>query len=196
MPKEAKTSYNRPEIAVAYALCAERLYAGNPKFFTEQEACVPVLVHLLYQSLEISLKHIGRHFNLWPEYAPGVKGSLDRSHDLRKVANALQEIIPKTPLRVLMSFGGENPLGANFIGRMLTAAEFEDTRAAYNNRTLAYAEINSFTIFTSNTAEWIQAVKGLAQTLEKFVGLLEQIRAFTANAPVNASSSKPMPTEP
>lgn len=115
---------------MAYAICAERLFAGSPNMFVDEPASVPVLVHLLYQSLEVSLKHIGRYFNLWPKYTKGGEGSLDRSHDLDKLVKVLQAALPRYNIRVLLSGTvGQDHLGANFVGRMLASPEFKDTRS-------------------------------------------------------------------
>lgn len=177
MSQDKQSDYTRPEVALAYAICAERLFSGNPKIFTDEPATVPVLVHLLFQSLEISLKHVGRHFNLWPDYCVNKKKSLDKSHDVKALTYAIQAGFPNVHIRViLLAAVIDDRLGAEFIGRMLTAPEFEDTREAYEGRNLGYAQLKSFTIFSSNTAEWIQSVKEMSQNLGTFIRYLENIR--------------------
>jgi len=186
MSQDKQSDYTRPEVALAYAICAERLFAGNPKIFTDEPATVPVLVHLLFQSLEISLKHVGRHFNLWPEYFVNKKESLDKSHDVKALTHALHAGFPTVHIRViLLAAVIDDRLGAEFIGRMLTAPEFEDTREAYEGRILGYAQLKSFTIFSSHTAEWIQSVKEMSQNLGNFIRYLEIIRGSANKTPDN-----------
>lgn len=184
MPQDKQSDYTRPEVALEYALCAERLYACNPRISSDEPAAIPVLVHLLYQSVEISLKHVGRYFNLWPEHYLNKKESLDRSHDVRALANAIQVGFPNFHIRAMLLAAVINDrLGAEFIGRMLLENEFEDTRQAYKNRTLGYAQLKSFTIFSSNTADWIQAVKETAQNLGTFIRYLECLRDSADRTP-------------
>jgi len=179
-----KADYPLQEVAFAYALCAERLVASDPNVLNTHYGTVPVLVHLLYQSLEISLKRIGRRFQLL-----GGKDSKGRrldksSHDVKALVDAIQAGFPGYDFIALLSDAvTDDNLNADFLGRMLNADEFADTRLAYQKRTLGYAELKSFTIFTSHIQEWIKAVKDTAQNLEKFIGVLAMIREKPGKPP-------------
>lgn len=178
MPEAIKTDFTLQEVALAYALCAERLVANDPNVLNTHFGTVPVLVHLLYQSLEISLKYIGRRFHLLD--GKDIKGHRleNRSHDVKALADAIQVGFPGYDFVALLSAAvTDDSLNANHIGRMLTSDEFADTRRAYKRRKLGYAELKSFTIFSSHIQEWIRAVKDTAQNLDKFIGVLEMIRA-------------------
>lgn len=184
MPAAPKTTFSLQEVAFAYALCAERLVASDPNVLNTHYGTVPVLVHLLYQSLEISLKRIGRRFHLLGGKDSEGHRLENSSHDVKALVDAIQAGFPGYDFIAHISKAVEDDsLDANFLGRMLTADEFADTRLAYQNRKLGYAELQSFTIFTSHIKEWIKAVKDAAQNLEKFIGELEKIRANPKAAP-------------
>ena len=176
MPETPKTDFTLQEVAFAYAICAERLVASDPNVLNTHFGTVPVLVHLLYQSLEISLKQIGGHFNLLDGNDPKGRRLADQSHDIQALTVAIQSGFPgHDVLALLTATVSDDSLGTDFLAKMLTAPEFADTRLAYRKRTLGYAELQSFTIFSSHFQEWIRAVKDTAQNLERFIGLLELI---------------------
>jgi len=184
MTSRPKADYPLQEVAFAYALCAERLVAGDPNVLNTHYGTVPVLVHLLYQSLEISLKRIGRRFQLLGGKDSKGLRLYDSSHDVKALADAIQAGFPGYDFLVLLSAAvTDDTPNADFLGRMLTAEEFADTRLAYQKRTLGYAELKSFTIFSSHIQEWIKVVKDTAVNLEKFIGVLAMIRAKSGNLP-------------
>lgn len=188
MPAAPKTTFSLQEVAFAYALCAERLVASDPNVLNTHYGTVPVLVHLLYQSLEISLKRIGRRFHLLGGKDPNGLRLYDGTHDVKALVDAIQAGFPGYDFVALLSAAvTDDSLNANHIGRMLTADEFADTRLAYQERKLGYAEVQSFTIFSSHIQEWIKAVKDTAQNLEKFIGVLKMIR----DKPVKTPKAKP-----
>ena len=47
------------EAAVAYVLSAERMAGHGVDFLQANPACIPIFFSLLFQSLEISIKHAG-----------------------------------------------------------------------------------------------------------------------------------------
>lgn len=177
MPQGPKIRHPRQEVAFAYALCAERLIAGDPSILNTHLGTAPVLVHLLYQSLEISLKRIGSRFQLLGGKDPDDLNLENSSHDVRALADAIQAGFPEYDvLSLLTATVSDDSLGANFVARMISSAEFEETRIAYKNRDLGYADYISFAVFSSHIQEWIKAVKDTAQNLERFIDVLAYIR--------------------
>ena len=188
MSEAPKTDFNLQEVAFAYALCAERLVASVPNVLNTHYGTAPVLVHLLYQSLEVSLKRIGRRFQLLGGKDSKGLRLYDSSHDVKALANAIQAGFPGYDFVALLSATvTDDNLNANFLGRMLTGDEFADTRKAYLKRDLGYADLDSFTIFSSHVQEWIKAVKETAQNLERFIDVLAYIRT----KPVDSSKAAP-----
>jgi len=175
MPEVPKTEFTLQEVAFAYALCAERLVASDPSVLNTHFGTVPVLVHLLYQSLEISLKHIGNRLRLLS--GNDTSGHrLVRSHDVRALANAIQAGIPQGNLSLLLSAAADDHLGIDFIDKMLFAPEFEETRKAYEDRKLGYAQLKSFTVFSPYILAWISAIKNIAKNLDKVIGWIDFTR--------------------
>ena len=194
-PAGPKKSYSLQEVAFAYALCAERLVASDPDVLNTHYGTVPVLVHLLYQSLEISLKRIGRRFQLLGGKDSKGLRLYDGTHDVKALADAIQAGFPGYDFVALLSAAvTDDSLNANHISRMLTSDEFEDTRTAYRERDLGYADLDSFTIFSSHIQEWIKAVKDTAENLEQFIGVLKFIRAgLPPNPPPSDTPSSVAP---
>lgn len=183
MPEAPKIRHPRQEVALAYALCAERLVAGDPNILNTQLGTVPVLVHLLYQSLEISLKRIGSRFQLLGGKDPDGLNLENSSHDVMALARAIQAGFPEYDvLSLLTATVSDDSLGANYVARMIMSAEFEETRVAYKNRDLGYADYKSFAVFSSHIQEWIKAVKDTAQNLEKFIDVLAYVRTKPADS--------------
>lgn len=171
-----KKSFSLQEAALAYAICAERLVINDPHVLNTHYGTVPVLVHLLYQSLEISLKHIGHRFHLLNgKDSEGRR--LHHSHDVESLAKAIQAGFPGYDFMTILSAAvTDDSINLNFIGRMLLSDELKDTRTAYQNRTLGYAELDSFPIFASYILEWVKAVKDTAENLENCIEALKIIR--------------------
>lgn len=51
--------FSLDEAAVAYAVAAEHMFGNDATFLNNNPAVVPVFVSMLFQSLEISIKHAG-----------------------------------------------------------------------------------------------------------------------------------------
>ncbi len=80
-------------------------------------------------------------------------------------------------------------LNANYISRMLTSDEFPDTRSAYLERDLGYADLvlHHFLIAHSNGSKR----SNTAVNLEKFIGVLAMIRAKSGNLPKTTPYERP-----
>ncbi len=59
--------FNLREAAIAYAKGAERILGEDTSFLNDNQELIPVFVSLLFQSLEISLKHLGIEAKLFSE---------------------------------------------------------------------------------------------------------------------------------
>ena len=55
------------EAAIAYALSAERIFDNDCEFLNANPHVIPIFVSQLFQSLEISIKHVGIASGLFTE---------------------------------------------------------------------------------------------------------------------------------
>ncbi|OGV55833.1 MAG: hypothetical protein A2X49_11615 [Lentisphaerae bacterium GWF2_52_8] len=64
----APREFTLQEAAIGYALTAERIYSGDVNFLnSNNQSIVPIFVSQLFQSLEISIKYVGRETNVLRE---------------------------------------------------------------------------------------------------------------------------------
>ncbi len=79
--------FNLQETATAYAKGAERILGEDATFLNGNKEVVPVFVSLLFQSLEISLKHLGLEANLFTEQEARDKKLTKNGHGINEIAN-------------------------------------------------------------------------------------------------------------
>ena len=173
------------EAAVAYALAAERIFGNDAAFVTANPAVVPVFVSMLFQSLEISIKHAGIESGLFTMQE--ARSRQNRSgHGLKElVALAVEKIggNPFDPIIMAMTFSNSDDRSAQFICEMICGRDLENTRDAYGSRRLGYGEVyeGDFAIINP-IGEWIQAVKRTALNLPKTIDILSQWRTSASTS--------------
>lgn len=176
--------FTREEAALAYALAAERLLGGDPSFLDGHRPIVPVFVTLLFQSLEISIKHIGIASGLFTEREARTR-SVRSGHGIQELATLAVDRLqgkPFDPLVQALTISQTTPLHAEIIRKMINGAEFERTRGSYAARKLAYGEVvdGDFAI-VDDVVTWVAAVKATAIDLPRIVSVVSQWKS-TAGA--------------
>ena len=168
------------ESAMAYAVCAERIFSGNDGFLEANQQAIPIFVSHLFQSLEISIKHAGIEstlFTMEEARAPEKRSG----HDIRQLATLAVEKIggkPFQPIVMAMTFFNANRKSEEIIRQMICGEKLEKTRECYASRCLGYAEVaaGDFAIINP-VSDWIEAVKQTASNLQYTVNILRQWRA-------------------
>ncbi|MGA9537617.1 MAG: hypothetical protein WBR24_17065 [Desulfobacterales bacterium] len=163
--------------AVAYALAAEHMFGNDPTFVNANPAVVPVFVSMLFQSLEISIKHAGIESGLFTMQE--ARSRQNRSgHGVKELAALAVEKIggdPFDPIIMAMTFSVSGGRSARFIREMICGRDLENTRNAYCSRRLGYGEVyeGDFAIINP-IGEWIDSVKQTALSLPKTIDILSQ----------------------
>ena len=178
MVKQPDYIFGRAEAALAYALCAERLFGRDATFLDQHAALVPIFVSHLFQSLEISIKHAGIESKLFTEdEARGNRRKRLNGHEIEELAKLATERLGGDsfePLLMAMTSAGEATT-KSVLREMISGPRFGPTRACYRRRDLGYAEVSSgsFQILYP-IPEWIRSVKQVALDLDKTVQVLSQ----------------------
>ena len=165
------------EIALAYAKSAERLFGGDTEFLNSNQEVIPVFVNMLFQSLEISIKHAGVEAKLFT--LKEVRKRQHRSgHGIKEIATLAVEKLggdPFTSIITAMTFSCTNQHAENIIRQMVCGEDFEKTRNVYATRYLGYGQIKNgdFSLITP-IEDWVESVKQTALNLPKTIDILTQ----------------------
>jgi hypothetical protein len=175
MSKTNNHMFGLDEAAVAYALVAENMIGNDASLINANPAVVPVFVSLLFQSLEISIKHAGVESGLFT--IQEARNRQNRSgHGIKELAALAVENLGGNlynPIIMAMTFSNAGDRSAQFIHKMICGKKLEKTRNAYASRRLGYGEVyeGDFAIIEP-IGEWIASVKQTALNLSKTVDIL------------------------
>jgi len=179
MNKTGHHMFALDEAAVAYALAAENVVGNDASFVNANPAVVPVFVSMLFQSLEISIKHAGIESGLFTMQE--ARSKQNRSgHGVKELAAlAVEKLggVPYNPIIMAMTFSNTGDRSAQFIREMICGKALEKTRATYASRRLGYGEVYEGDFATIEPlGEWIASVKQTALNLSKTAEILSQWR--------------------
>jgi len=185
MTTAAAHMFNLEEAAIGYGLAAERMFGNDASFLNDNPAIVPIFVSMLFQSLEISIKHAGIESGLFT--IQEARSRQNRSgHGVKELAALAVEKLggdPFAPVVTAMTFNNTNSRSYTFILKMIASREMEKTRDSYASRRLGYGEVveGDFALITP-VAEWIEAVKQTAVGLPTTIQILQQWKASPSNS--------------
>jgi hypothetical protein len=185
MDGQTEHMYTGFEAATAYAIAAERIFAGNGAFLNANSCVVPIFVSNLFQSLEISIKTAGIESGLFS--LQEARGRENRSgHGIKELAALAVEKLggdPFDPIVTAMTFSDINGRSAAFVRRMICAPELEKTRDSYASRRLGYGQVaeGDFGLIHP-ISEWIESVKRTAAGLPTAVQILTQWKVSSSKS--------------
>lgn len=185
MSKIEKHMFSLDEAAMAYVLAAERLFEPDGEFISSQSAVVPLFVSMLFQSLEISIKHMGIESGLFT--SSEARRRENRSgHGIEELARLAVERLggnPFHPVIMAMTFANRGNHSADVIKEMINGDRMEKTRGSYASRQLGYGEIHEgdFALIYP-VADWIDSVKQTVMNLPKTIEILSQWRSSASNS--------------
>jgi hypothetical protein len=167
------------EAAVAYALCAERIYGSSPAFLNANAVVIPIFVSQLFQSLEISIKHACIESKLFT-LKEARNNKTGKGHGIKELAELAVERLGGfkgdfSSIVNAMTFLNTGDNAVDIIHEMICGEEFEDTRSSYSTRSLGYAEVSDgdFAIIHP-IPNWIDTVKQVAANLNSSICVLSQ----------------------
>lgn len=161
--------FNLQEAATAYAKGAERILGEDEKFINDNQEVVPVFVSLLFQSVEISLKHLGIEAKLFSEQEARDKKLTKNGHGIREIADLINARLGTNrdyPVVMALTAGLSNSQASIILHKMIFAPEFDVTRHSYKSRNLGYAQLKPGELALFNRKKpWVVAVRNVADNL-------------------------------
>ena len=166
------------EAALAYAKSAERILGENACYLNENEEIIPIFVSFLFQSLEISLKHIGIKSNLFTEKESRDRELTNNGHGIEKLASLSSSRLGANTNHALvtaMTYRSKESNAVDIISQMIGGEKFEPTRKSYNKRGLGYSEVTAgdFQVI-SDLKAWVKSIKEVAENLQETVNIISQ----------------------
>ena len=178
--------FNLHEAATAYAKAAERVLGDDADYLNRNEELVPVFVALLFQSIEISLKHLGIEAGLFTEQEARDKKLTKNGHGVGEIAdlvNTKLEANKDYPVVNALMVGLNGGWDAEIVRKMLFGPEFEATRKSYQSRNLGYAKLNQGDFaLAEGLKPWATAVRNVAENLPRAVRVVKQWKSSPSNS--------------
>lgn len=178
--------FNLQEAATAYAKAADRVLGEDAGYLNKNQELVPVFVSLLFQSIEISLKHLGIDAALFTEQEARDRKLTRNGHGVREIAdlvNAKLGADKDYPVVNALTAGLNGDLEGEYLRKMLFGPEFEATRQSYQSRNLGYAKLNQGDFaLVEGLKPWVTAVRNIAENLPKAVEVVKQWKSSPSNS--------------
>jgi hypothetical protein len=132
------------DAALAYAKGAEQILGGDGTYIKNNQELVPVFVSLLFQSIEISLKHLGIEARLFTEQEARDRKLTRNGHGIKEVADLINARLGADkdyPVVTALTAGLKNSQASDFLQKMIFAKELDSSRQAYQSRNLGYCQL-------------------------------------------------------
>nr|WP_321401684.1 hypothetical protein [uncultured Desulfobacter sp.] len=172
-----KRIFSGHDAAIAYAQTAERLMGIEPDFLNSNPACIPILVGMLFQSLEISIKQVGIESGLFTKQE--TRSRRQRSgHGIKELVMLAVEKLggePFQPIIMAMTFNNQVQNSDEIINQMICGKNLDKTRESYATRRLGYSEVadGDFAIINP-IPNWVAAVKETAVNLPTTIEIISE----------------------
>ncbi len=165
---------------MAYALSAERIFCNDYDFLNANPSVVPIFVSLLFQSLEVSIKHAGIESCLFTE-SDARNRAMRSGHGIKELATLAVEKLGGEPfdsIVMAMTYFNTDDRSKEIIRSMICGKDFEKTRECYASRDLGYAQVmdGDFAL-VDDISSWVESVKQVAINLPKIISILAQWKA-------------------
>jgi|GEM_PF-1845291 hypothetical protein len=186
MNRRTNHVFTGKEVAMAYALSAERIAGNDENFLNKNQAVIPIFVSQLFQSIEIAIKYASIESGLFTEEE--ARSRENRSgHGIRELAKLACERLggePFGPIMMAMTRFNKIENSGEIIRHMISGAKFEKTRECYASRCLVYGQVadGDFAL-VDGIPEWIASVKETASNLPKIIKILRDWKASPSKSP-------------
>ena len=178
--------FSLQDAAIAYAKAAKRILGEDAIFLSDNQNVIPVFVSLLFQSIEISLKHLGIESQLFTKQESRDKKLTKNGHGVKEIADLVNDRLGANknyPVIMALTAGLKNTQTAGILEKMIFAQEFEPTRRSYQNRNLGYAQLTSGELQLLNELKpWVVAVEEVAQNLPVAIGIVSKWKKSNSNS--------------
>ncbi|SET96280.1 hypothetical protein SAMN04487962_1771 [Marinobacter segnicrescens] len=174
------------EAAKGYAKAAERVLGEDAEFLNKNQEVIPVFVALLFQSMEISLKHLGVQAGLFSIQETKDKKLKRNGHGVGEIASLINERLgaskdfPVVNALTARMSGGEH---SEIVREMLFGSKFEATRQSYQRRNLGYLQLEQGDLaLVRGLKPWVSAVRDVAENLPVAVDVVKQWKSSSGSS--------------
>lgn len=178
--------FNLQEAAKAYAKAAERILGEDAEYLNKNQELVPVFVSLLFQSIEISLKHLGIDAALFTEKEARNRKLTKNGHGVREIADLINTKLGADkdyPVVNALTAGLNDGWEREILRKMLFGPEFDATRQSYQSRNLGYAKLNQGDFaLVKGIKPWATAVRNIAENLPTAVGVVKEWKSSPSSS--------------
>lgn len=174
------------EAAMAYAKGAERILGEDGTYINENQELVPVFVSLLFQSLEISLKHLGLEAKLFTEEESRDRKLTRNGHGIKEIADLVNSRLGADkdyPVVTALTAGLKDSPAADFLYKMIFDKEFDSSRQAYQSRNLGYSQLKPGELKLLNGLKpWVVAIKKVVENLPTAIRIVSEWKNSRSNS--------------
>lgn len=179
------------EAALAYAKGAERILGEDGMYINNNQELVPVFVSLLFQSLDISLKHLGLEARLFTEQEARDRKLTGNGHGINEIADLVNTRLGADkdyPVVMALTAGLKNNQAGDFLQNMIFAKEFDSSRQAYQSRNLGYSQLKPGELKLLNGLKpWVVAIKEVAENLPTAIRIVCEWKTPTLTRSISQS---------
>lgn len=178
--------FNLQEAAIAYAKSAERILGEDESFLNGNQEVIPVFVSTLFQSLEISLKHLGIESQLFSAKESRDRKLTKNGHGIKEIADLINNRLwadKDYPVIMALTAGLNSPQTADILRKMVFAKEFESTRQSYQTRNLGYCQLKSGDLALVNALKpWCDVVLAVAKNLPAAISVVSEWKISSSSS--------------
>lgn len=180
------TMFTLQEAALAYAKAAECVLGQDSEFINQNQELVPVFTLLLFQSIEISLKHLGIAAGLFTEQESRDRKLTKNGHGVKEIADLVNRRLGANsdyPVLTALTVGLNDGWESEILEEMVYGSDLEATRKAYESRNLGYANLHQGDFaLVQGLKPWATAVRSIAENLPKAVEVVKQWNASSSSS--------------
>jgi hypothetical protein len=141
---------------------------------------------LLFQSLEVSLKHLGIEAQLFTSKESRDKNLTKNGHGIEEIADLINNRLGASndyPVIMALTADIKNSQSGEIIQKMIFSPEFKPTRQSYQSRNLGYSQLKSGDLQLLNGLKpWVVAIEEVAENLPKAIGVVSEWKKSNANS--------------
>jgi hypothetical protein len=182
--------FSLADTSLAYAKVAEKILGDKSAFLDENPEVLPILVEILFRSLEASLKHVGIESCLFSKEEARSRKLTDNGHGISKIARLINSRLGSTndyPVITALLAGTNDQRYFQIIQILLFGPGFEPTRRAYSKRSLGYLQLEKGDLqLISDLEIWVKAVRAVSDNLTISIDVITQWSNSTSNSDVFA----------
>ena len=178
--------FSLQDTAIAYAKGAKRILGDDVSFLNDNQEVIPVFVSLLFQSLEVSLKHLGIESQLFTSAESRDRKLTKNGHGIEEIADLVNNRLGANkdyPVIMALTAGLQNSQTGDIVQKMIFSPEFKPTRLSYQSRKLGYSQLKPGDLQLLNGLKpWIVAIEDVSENLPTAIDVVSEWKKSSTNS--------------